>query len=166
MIKNTLIALLATLTACADTEHTEQARLSALGEPAAIVCYGGGSEGGVSMQCQLPDKCPTCGKPAKNAHLSLSWPPTESADYECGLSLHCYRGKTAAPTTRSRCEKDPAEIKQRKREAQIDKAVAAALMAVKATHEECQDFQKRMDRAQWGTRRDGIWKLLPPSKDT
>lgn len=52
------------------------------------------------MNTQLPDKCPTCGKPAKNFHLSLQDGATEVADYECGLSLHMYRDHDRKPVWR------------------------------------------------------------------
>lgn len=75
-----------------------------------------------------------------------------------------YRDHDRKPDVRSRCAKDPVEVKEQRRRDVIDAAVAKALNQVKVTHEECRRFVARMDSAKWNERPTGIWLLLPPEQ--
>lgn len=116
----------------------------------------------------LPEKCPTCSAPIReyswtgqHAHGSHM----ESARYSCvgffGASMST-SGGSPKPYFVNSCPHSDESKASRVRERQIDEAVAAALNGVKATHQECEAFYRRMDSDTHsfnGVR--GIWQLLP-----
>lgn len=117
----------------------------------------------------LPGSCPTCG--AERVDFGVSRRHVregiESAEYRCGGRLETYRSHGRVDAAR-RCPTDPVEVARRAREAEIDRAVAAALDAVGATRAEAEELPRRMERDKgWSLRRDeGVWALLGRTRQT
>jgi len=119
----------------------------------------------------LPEKCPTCSAPIREL---TGEGVQEAAKYACvtytshfgpaffgsrmGVSV-----ASGSPFFVRQCpHSDQAKAeraRRRERERQIDEAVAAALVEVGATEEECQSFSTRNNAK-------GIWQLLPSKERT
>lgn len=115
------------------------------------------------LKLKLPDRCPTCGAAVTKRSIVVE---RETAEYRCGAELDRYdRGAASVEVSVDRpCPKSPVEIAKRKRRDAIDDAVARTLNRLKATHEECEAFVRRMDMGRYGSR-DGIWLKLPSSEE-
>lgn len=102
----------------------------------------------------LPEKCPTCGAKRTYVGIETRYGDTESAEYQCGLELRCYRNKPTERETQRGCPKSASEIAKRERQAAFDQAVGAACNRLKMTWAEGLEFASRTGSAQYSHTKD------------